>query len=83
MCPNCPQLKGNVHATAVQHEATLPMAGDPSSGPPPMAGDPSSGPPPMEGEQEGSGDDLTDHSMIKEPAASAADIWGKNVMPYE
>jgi hypothetical protein len=39
MCPNHPLLKGNVRATAVQHEATLPMAGDPPSGAPPMEGE--------------------------------------------
>jgi hypothetical protein len=64
MCPNCPQLKGNVHATAVRHDVTLPMAGDPSSGPPPM-----------EGEQGESEVDLKDHPMIEEPAVGAADIW--------
>jgi hypothetical protein len=63
MCPNCPRLKGNVHA-AVRHEAA-----------PPTVGDPSSGPPPMDGEQEGLEDDLKDHPMIKESAAEAADIW--------
>jgi Zinc knuckle len=47
MHPNCPRLKGNVRATAVRHEATLPTVGDPSSGPPPM-----------EEEQEGVEDDL-------------------------
>jgi Zinc knuckle len=64
MHPNCPQMKGNVHAAAVWHEAT-----------PPMVGDPSSGPPPMDGEQEQSEDNLKDHPMIKESAAEAADIW--------
>jgi Zinc knuckle len=64
MHPNCAQLKGNVHATAVRHEAT-----------PPMVGDPSSGPSPMDGEQEESEDDLQDHPTIEESAADAADVW--------
>jgi Zinc knuckle len=70
MHPNCPRLKGNVHATAVWHDAT-----------PPMVGDPPSGPPPMEEEQEGVEDDLKDHPTIKESAASDAMCFLKQVLP--
>jgi hypothetical protein len=72
MCPNCPQLKGNVRAAAVWHEAT-----------PPTVGDPSSVPSPMDGEQEELEDDLKDHPTIEESAAEAADVWDNNVTPYK